>query len=106
VPEGKTLVAGGRLWRISYTGALTGHDIVLTGEERVITCDHIQHASNGLVTVTGSADPNRTLILETTADFEQFTVLGNALPRVNGVWTFTDTTAPALPHRFYRARYQ
>jgi hypothetical protein len=63
LPEGKILVAGGRLWRISYTGAPTGHDIVLTGEEWVITITHIQLASDGSIIVTGSAEPNRTVVL-------------------------------------------
>jgi hypothetical protein len=62
-------------------------------------------APNGSVTLVITNTPGLVLTLQTSANLTSWTILATPTPGASP-YSFTDTTAPGVVHRFYRAFYQ
>lgn len=102
LPEGALYQTGPFRFTITYS-ALTNRAIVLTALTRAPVILLVE-LKNGLdATITGEAEPNRTVRVEWTTDFNGWTPLGTVPVSNTGGWEIEHPNAAQLPHRFYRA---
>ena len=104
---GALLTNGASIFRISYTGG-DGNDVTLTTTlgAPASTLTSINNQPGGFMQITGQGITNLAYIVQATTNLTApviWTNLGTATANGIGVYQFTDTNAPLLPHRFYRA---
>jgi hypothetical protein len=78
---------------LRYWKQQTGYSKILSG-----------NASNGVFRLNATAPPNRTNIMEATADFSQWTPVGTNTGSSNGVFQVVDPNFTNFLQRFYRLK--
>ncbi|TAG10367.1 MAG: hypothetical protein EAZ42_03995 [Verrucomicrobia bacterium] len=116
LPEGAVLENNGRRFSISYLGG-DGNDIVLTTlstdptpaptTATLSTLSFSKGTGTGgqdQVTITGSAQPNASFVLETSIDLNLWFTLQTITATPSGLINFTLNQAPNQPQRFFRLK--
>jgi hypothetical protein len=95
----------GALFSISYTGG-DGNDVVLYRGYPPARLTGITALPDGAKQIQGVGVSNLTYTIQAATDLQpviQWSNLGAPVANSSGVFSFTDTNAPLLPMRFYRA---
>ena len=61
-------------------------------------------AAGGAFVLTGAGRSGHTYEIQATTNFTDWTVIGTQTVGTDGVFAFSDSTAPNFPNRFYRTR--
>jgi autotransporter-associated beta strand protein len=103
--EGATFTVGTNLFSIIYDGG-DGNDVVLYRGYPPARMTGITSLSSQFAQIQGVGISNLTYTIQAATNLNpiiNWTNLGVAPANSNGIFSFTDTNAPLLPMRFYRA---
>jgi len=104
LPEGSFFTAGNSVFRITYAGG-DGNDVALVRVNPPPQFISITMLIDNTVRLYGAGSSNLTYAIQANSNLNttNWLLIGSALANGSGLFSFTDTNAPLLTMRFYRA---
>jgi autotransporter-associated beta strand protein len=103
--EGAIFSLGGFQFQISYQGGIGSNDVVLTHLAAPPSqISSLVTVTNGFEQLLGAGLSNLIYVIQANTNLAttNWLTIGNVQANSNGVFSFTDTSAPSFPMRFYR----
>ncbi len=103
--EGAIFALGAFLFQISYHGGNGSNDVVLTHVAAPpAQISSITTVTNGFEKIIASGQSNLTYVIQASTNLAttNWLTIGSTQANGSGVFSFTDTSAPSFPMRYYR----